>query len=296
MNEHIDKCQQSYNKIRIAEVALFVHILVFWESEKENSPKVIKRIIIGLLNENDKLPGIKKSFCLSLLIDIVNGIDMKRRKYITTALLAFLLIAGLTFPAYSQSSSNESELDLKVKKFLSERSGRWYDMNVPAVDGQLLYNIIIKGNYTSALEIGTSTGHSGIWIAWALSKTGGKLITIEIDEQRHREALENFRKAGLSDYIDARLADAHQLVRELKGPFDFVFSDADKDWYKNYFIDIDPKLKVGGCFTAHNIYERGRGYGGQTSFLEHVKSLKNYETTVNSAGGGVSISYKRSAK
>ncbi len=42
-------------------------------------------------------------------------------------------------------------------------------------------------------------------------------------------------------------------LKELKGPFDFVFSDADKDWYKNYFIDVDPKLKVGGCFTAHNI-------------------------------------------
>jgi len=63
-------------------------------------------------------------------------------------------------------------------------------------------------------------------------------------------------------------------VKELKGPFDFVFSDADKDWYKNYFIDVDPKLKAGGCFTAHNIYEGrgGRGgYGGQNEFLQYVK-------------------------
>jgi len=45
-------------------------------------------------------------------------------------------------------------------------------MNIPDVDGKLLYDIIIKNNYKSALEIGTSTGHSGIWIAWALSKTG----------------------------------------------------------------------------------------------------------------------------
>ena len=130
-------------------------------------------------------------------------------------------------------------------------------MNVPSVDGQLLYNLIIKGQLQNALEIGTSTGHSGIWIAWALSKTGGKLITIDIDEGRHKIAVENFKQAGLSEYIDARLADAHALVKELKGPFDFVFSDADKDWYKNYFIDIDPKLKVGGCFTAHNIYSEG---------------------------------------
>lgn len=197
----------------------------------------------------------------------------------------------------AQPLKQDQALDEKVRSFLNDNSRRWYDMNVPSVDGQLLYNIIIKGNYKSALEIGTSTGHSGIWIAWALSKTGGKLITIEIDQRRHKTALENFRKAGLSDYIDARLGDAHQLVKDLKGPFDFVFSDADKGWYKNYFIDIDPKLKVGGCFTAHNISERGRGYGGyggQAEFLEYIRSLKNYETTVNTAGGGVSISYKKS--
>ena len=205
----------------------------------------------------------------------------------------------VTLPAVSQSIKENPALDEKVKKFLSNHSGQWYDMNVPSVDGQLLYDIIIKNNYKSALEIGTSTGHSGIWIAWALSKTGGKLITIDIDEGRHKKALENFRQAGLSEYIDARLADAHQLVKDLKGPFDFVFSDADKDWYKNYFIDVDPKLKVGGCFTAHNISDRGRGYGGyggQAAFLDYVRSLKNYETTVNSSGGGVSISYKRSEK
>lgn len=199
----------------------------------------------------------------------------------------------------AQPGQQGGSLDEKVRKFLNDRSRRWYDMNIPATDGQLLYDLIIKGNYKSALEIGTSTGHSGIWIAWALSKTGGKLITIEIDEQRHKEALANFREAGLSDYIDARLGDAHKLVKELKGPFDFVFSDADKDWYKNYFIDVDPKLKVGGCFTAHNISDRGRGYGGygsQSAFLEYVRSLKNYETTVNTTGGGVSISYKKSEK
>jgi predicted O-methyltransferase YrrM len=133
-----------------------------------------------------------------------------------------------------------------------------------------------------------------------MSKTGGKLITIEIDEERYKTALENFKEVGLSEYIDARLADAHKLVKELKGPFDFVFSDADKEWYKNYFIDLDPKLKVGGCFTAHNISDRGRsgygGYGGQGVYLEYVRSLRNYETTVNSDGGGVSISYKRAER
>jgi caffeoyl-CoA O-methyltransferase len=213
--------------------------------------------------------------------------------------VSLALTAGLRSGTAQALRSNPA-LDEKVKKFLNDNARRWYDMNVPATDGQLLYDLILKGNYKSALEIGTSTGHSGIWMAWALSKTGGKLITIEIDEERHKKALENFREAGLSDYIDARLADAHVLVKQLKGPFDFVFSDADKDWYKNYFIDIEPRLKVNGCFTAHNISDRVGGgygsYGGQAEFLQYVKSLKNYETTVNSDGGGVSISYKRSEK
>lgn len=211
-------------------------------------------------------------------------------------LLFFLLILAV-HPANGQLKDNP-ELDKRVKQFLDSNSGRWHDMNIPTADGETIFNIIVKGNYKNALEIGTSTGHSGIWIAWALSKTGGKLITIDIDEERHNLAVENFKKAGLSDYIDARLADAHQLVNELKGPFDFVFSDADKDWYKNYFIDLDPKLIVGGCFTAHNISEGGRGgyMSGQREFLDYVRSLKNYNTTVNRQGGGLSISYKTAEK
>jgi caffeoyl-CoA O-methyltransferase len=200
----------------------------------------------------------------------------------------------------AQSGNANKALDERVKKFLTEHSHYWFDMNIPASDGQLLYDLIIKGNYKSALEIGTSTGHSGIWIAWAMSKTGGKLTTIEIDEVRYKKAIENFKEVGLSDYIDARLADAHVLVKELKGPFDFIFSDADKEWYKNYFIDLNPKLKVGGCFTAHNISERGRGgyrgYGGPDAFLEYIRSLSNYETNVNNTGGGISISYKKAER
>jgi len=208
--------------------------------------------------------------------------------------------AIFTGPIKAQALKENPALDEKVKKFLSDHSRQWYDMNIPTADGQTLYDLVIKGNYKSALEIGTSTGHSGIWIAWALSKTGGKLITIDIDEERYKTAVKNFKQAGLSEYIDARLADAHSLVKELKGPFDFVFSDADKDWYKNYFIDVDPKLKVGGCFTAHNINQRGMGgrggNSGQGAYLDYIKSLKNYETTVNTSGGGMSISYKKAEK
>ncbi len=170
-----------------------------------------------------------------------------------SVLVATILSSNLAVrEGFGEELHNSGALDEKVKSFLESRKGAWNNWNVPYSDGKVLYDLIIKNNYKNALEIGTSTGLSAIWIAWALSKTGGKLITIEIDASRYKKALANFKEAGLSEYIDARLADAHELVEVLKGPFDFVFSDADKDWYTKYFIALAPKLVVGGCFTAHN--------------------------------------------
>jgi len=201
-----------------------------------------------------------------------------------------LFLISMASCTIAEQTKKSGDLDEKVKDFLAGQRGKWVDWNIPEVDGKVLYDLIVKNNYRKAVEIGTSTGHSAIWIAWALSKTGGKLITIEIDEGRYLTALENFKKAGLADYIDARLADAHQLVEELQGPFDFVFSDADKDWYKNYFVALAPKLKVGGCFTAHNASSK---WGGIEEFLDYVQSRPNFETTIDrSSRSGISISYK----
>ncbi len=220
---------------------------------------------------------------------------MKIRCTLCHIVIMLPLVMGLLSQwAIGQDLNNDEELDQKVKAFLDSNSRRWRDANVPYSDGQLLFDIIVENNYTKALEIGTSTGHSGTWIAWAMSKTGGKLITIEIDEGRYKQALENFKEAGIAEFVDARLADAHELVKELEGPFDFVFSDADKDWYTQYFKDIYPKLEVGGCFTAHNISRYGRGQRGTGEYYNYVRSLPNMETTLDSRGGGVSISYKRS--
>ena len=213
--------------------------------------------------------------------------------------LNILLLGALLFMitpfCISDTKAITDDLDKRVKKFLDSHDWGWGDMNVPAVDGQTLHDIVLRNKYTRALEIGTSTGHSSIWIAWALSKTGGKLITVEIDEQRHREALENFEAAGLSDYIEARLGDAHAIVPALEGPFDFVFSDADKHWYKNYLIAVLPKLEVGGCYTAHNVHRGGRGYrrGGSGGYVEYLLSLPELETTFDDRGSGLSISYKK---
>ena len=104
----------------------------------------------------------------------------------------------MTLSSPASLASAQASRDEKVEAFLQARESSWRDMNVPPRDGQFLHDMIVDEGYTRALEIGTSTGHSSIWIAWALSKTGGKLITIDIDEQRHSEALENFDAAGVS--------------------------------------------------------------------------------------------------
>ncbi|MBI3047788.1 MAG: class I SAM-dependent methyltransferase [Acidobacteria bacterium] len=208
------------------------------------------------------------------------------------AVVAAVAVSGVGPPAIAGA---QEDLDRRVRAFLDASRGRWRDLNVPVVDGQTLHDIIIKNGYTRALEIGTSTGHSSIWIGWALAKTGGKLVTVEIDERRHRQALANFEAAGLSAFIDARLGDAHVLVPALKGPFDFVFSDADKDWYKNYLIAVLPKLEVGGCYVTHNVTARGRWRGARDEYVDYLFSLRNLETTIDTRGAGMSISYKRSA-
>jgi predicted O-methyltransferase YrrM len=216
-------------------------------------------------------------------------------------LLLALLMSGLTAlqvacgaaDSYAQGTGS-SDLDMNVRGFLNRHRGTWRDLNVPESDGRLLYDLVVKNQFTRALEIGTSTGHSSVWIAWALSKTGGKLITIELDPERHREALAHFNEAGLSDRIDARLGDAHEIVPTLEGPFDFVFSDADKEWYTNYFVSVWPKVEPGGCFTAHNV--RSTRQSGIREFMDHLKTVRDGTTTVDrSSSAGVSMTCKRRA-
>ena len=202
-------------------------------------------------------------------------------------LLSFLLV-GWSPESAAQSTKDRDAL---VQKFLEENKGSWQDLNVPYEDGRILHDLIVDNSYQSALEIGTSTGHSTVWIAWALSKTGGKLVTVEIDGQRQKEAIRNLEEVGLSDFVEFRLGDAHEIVKELKGPFDFVFSDADKPWYVQYFKDVDPKLEKGGCFTAHNVLQNQQGIA---EYLDFVNKHPDYTTSLDKTSrSGIAISYKK---
>lgn len=215
----------------------------------------------------------------------MDGMTIQGSKIILAALLLGLALAPAA-PATGQDA------DAKIKAFLDERQGHWRDLNIPAADGRILYDLIVARGYKRVLEIGTSTGHSGTWIAWALSKTGGRLTTIEIDPERREQALRNFQSAGLAGRIESLLGDAHELVLRQEGPFDFVFSDADKDWYIEYFKALAPKLAAGGCFAAHNVSERGRGWNRE--YLEFVRAQPGFTTNVDPRGSAsLALSFKK---
>ncbi|HEX7115244.1 MAG TPA: class I SAM-dependent methyltransferase [Steroidobacter sp.] len=208
--------------------------------------------------------------------------------------LSVKLLLGMCFLLASGAAAavdRDEALDERVKKFLESRKGTWRDLNVPEVDGRTLRDLIVRNRYTRALEIGTSTGHSTVWIAWGLAETGGKLITVEIDPRRRNIAVANLEEAGLSQYVDSRLADAHDLVPKLEGPFDFVFSDADKEWYTSYFKELWPKVTPGGCFVAHNVAMNNEGI---REFLAHLKTVEDGETRIDEQSrAGLSITCKK---
>jgi len=205
------------------------------------------------------------------------------------------LLLALAFPCVAFA---DSQLNARVEAFLEKQRGAWRDLNVPFEDGKILHDLIVDRKFTRAFEIGTSTGHSTIWIAWALSKTGGKLTTVEIDPARHDQAKANVAAAGLSKYVEFVLGDAHKIVPAAQGRYDFVFSDADKDWYIRYFDAMYPKLTNNACFTAHNVEENRFGLTRSwvRRYLEHVRSVPDMETSIHpNSRAGVALTCKKPA-
>ncbi len=172
----------------------------------------------------------------------------------------------------------------------------------------------LKGT-KNALEIGTSNGYSGIWLAKALKETGGKLTTIEFWDNRLDVAIENFKKAGVDDIITPKLGQAVMILEEMfmeiypkknvgeiddeafskamrsngEKFFDFVFIDANKSEYIKYFNLIHPMLQKGGVIVADNILSH---YKKVDPFVKAITSHPNYQTQLIPIDTGMIISYK----
>ncbi|MBE7706783.1 MAG: O-methyltransferase [Cyanobacteria bacterium SIG30] len=152
-------------------------------------------------------------------------------------------------------------------------------------------NLMVKAlNVQNALEIGTSNGYSAIWIAKGLKETNGKLTTIEFWDKRLDLAKENFKECGVDDIITTKLGSASDVLLDLQNEiYDFVFIDANKLEYLNYFKRIDPILKKGGVILSDNIISHAKKV---QPFLDEILSRKDYQSELLNFQDGLLISRK----
>lgn len=195
-------------------------------------------------------------------------------------------------PSASLTSTPTAKDDTERKALqaiqeITEKQGR--RMNVPATDGRLLRLLAEAIGAKTVVEIGTSNGISAIWLGIALQKTGGKLITHEIDPQTAALARENVALAGVADLVTVVEGDAHETVSKLTGPIDLVFIDADKQGYLDYLQKLLPLVRPGGLILAHNMNPRM----ADPEFVKAITTNSDLETLFYLEGGGMSVTLKK---
>ena len=157
-------------------------------------------------------------------------------------------------------------------------------------DGRFLRVLVATRGAKSILEIGAASGYSGIWLGLGARESGGKVVAIEYDPQRAKEALANVKRAGLDDVVRVVHADAFAEIPRLPGTFDVVFLDAWKPDYKRFFDLVFPRLAPGGIFAAHNVVNKK---SEMEPFLRTIQGHPSLFTTIVAPSGeGMSVSYK----
>ena len=181
---------------------------------------------------------------------------------------------------------------------------------LPLVDaevGALLRVLATSIAATRILEIGTAIGYSGIWLAGALP-AGGMLVTMEFNEERAREARENFARAGVADRVSVVVGDAQLKIAKVAGPFDFIFQDGDKKLYTPLLDRLVALLRPGGLLVTDNVLWDGEVVPGfrpvPSNDPDDTRAIVEYNqrvaahpqllTSIVPLRDGVSISVKRS--
>jgi predicted O-methyltransferase YrrM len=130
------------------------------------------------------------------------------------------------------------------------------DIAISAAEGKFLHVLARAVNAERILEIGTLGGYSTIWVARALPPHG-QVITIEVDEHHADVARSNIARAGLADRVEVRVGAALDVLPTLSGPFDFIFIDADKETYVEYFEWAVKLARPGALIVADNVVRKG---------------------------------------
>ncbi|MFQ5440910.1 MAG: O-methyltransferase [Nitrosopumilaceae archaeon] len=164
----------------------------------------------------------------------------------------------------------------------------------------IFYNILLKSkNAKRILEIGMSTGYSTMWFAESLiQQEEGKIISIDQDKKKIERAKKNFEDSGLQDLIEIRHGDALEVLSQIQEEensaemFDFVFIDADKERYIQYFDAVLPMVKTGGIIGADNILFPERFQKFTRPYVEHVQKTLNIRTVTLPIDNGEELSIK----
>jgi caffeoyl-CoA O-methyltransferase len=207
---------------------------------------------------------------------------------VLVAVAAVLLVA--VYPA-AQSPRPAGSLTPPVETLLKTiKAADKGQLAVSEEDGRFLRVLVATRGAKSILEIGAASGYSGIWLGLGARESGGRVVAIEYDPQRAREAAENIRRAGLTDVVRVVHGDAFKEIPKLTGTFDMVFLDAWKPDYKKFFDIVYPRLASGGLFVAHNVVNKKNE---MEPFLQAVQTHPSlYTTIVSPSGEGMSVSYK----
>lgn len=168
------------------------------------------------------------------------------------------------FGAEIDSRAAEVLLELEA---LNERETYW---NVPRSSGVLLSQLVKVLGAHNVLEIGTSSGYSGVFLAEALSHTGGMLYTVESHAERFELAKQSFGRAGVVNHVRQIKGHAPEVLDEIPREvvFDLVFLDATKMEYELYLKAILPRLRKGGLMVADNVSSHAQEV---QSFIEAVE-------------------------
>ena len=165
----------------------------------------------------------------------------------------------------------------------------------------MFYNILLKSiNAKNILEIGMSVGYSGLWFADAVmsnKQLNGQIITIDREKFKIDNARRNFEEAGVDSLIKIREGEARKILQEIKAEFnenyfDFIFIDADKESYIEYFDLCLPLVRKGGIIGADNILFPERFNGIMADYLSHVRSKSNVQSVTIPIDNGEEVTIK----
>ena len=164
-------------------------------------------------------------------------------------------------------------------------------LNLERSTAELIRILILCSQRKRVLEIGTSNGLSAIYLASTLReiRNASPLVTIERDTSKAAAAKQNFERADLTDFIDLRIGSATDIIKELTGPFDCIFFDADRFSALEQLYLLLPKLSKDALLLTDNVRSHPQELA---QYMGAFDGMPEFTTSVIAIGKGLHIAYR----